>query len=175
MGKHFRSSVFNSILGMFNWKLERKNLTGFIHVLRNWIRRHFHTRKAGLTAVAFTKSWKRSTIRFSLEGCKDIAIWNVCTENCYKMRRNFVTKCALLQNAQKFCYKMRALLHNAQLLQNAPFKVLTKNWVNKSKTLTTNLEYATGVHFQEKFSPLFWTPSCDTLFWSQNKKIKHFH
>ena len=37
-----------------------------------------------------------------------------------KMRRDFVTKFALSQNAQKFCYEMRTLLHNVQLLQNPP-------------------------------------------------------
>ena len=49
--------------------------------------------------------------------CAEILLRNA---RCHKMRRNFVTKCALLQNAQKFCDEMRALLHNAQLLQNAP-------------------------------------------------------
>ena len=49
--------------------------------------------------------------------CTEILLQNA---RCHKMRRIFVTKCALLQNAQKFCNEMRALLHNAQLLQNAP-------------------------------------------------------
>ena len=37
----------------------------------------------------------------------------------YKMRRIFDTKCAILQHAQKFCYKMCLLQYNAQL-QNVP-------------------------------------------------------
>ena len=49
--------------------------------------------------------------------CAEILLQNA---RCHKMRRNFVTKCVLLQNAQKFCYEMRAFFHNAQLLQNAP-------------------------------------------------------
>ena len=49
--------------------------------------------------------------------CAEILLRNA---RCHKMRRNFVTKCALLQSVHKFCYEIRALLHNAQLLQNAP-------------------------------------------------------
>ena len=62
--------------------------------------------------------------------CAEILLRNA---RCHKMCRDFVTKCALSQNAKKFCYEMcvvtkcekfcyeiRALLHNAQLLQNAP-------------------------------------------------------
>ena len=49
--------------------------------------------------------------------CAEILLRNT---RCHKMHRNFVTKCSLLQNAQKFCHEMRALLNNAQLLQNAP-------------------------------------------------------
>ena len=83
--------------------------------------RHFHTRVAGLTAVAFTKIWKRLTtcIRFPPGECK-VNACNVCTENCYKMRINFVTKCTLSQNAQKFCYEMRVFTKFAEvLLRNA--------------------------------------------------------
>ena len=49
--------------------------------------------------------------------CAEILLRNA---PCHKMRRNFVTKWALSQNAQKYCYEMHTLLHNAQLLQNAP-------------------------------------------------------
>ena len=35
---------------------------------------------------------------------------------CQKMRRNFVTKCSLSQNAQKFCYEMRVVTKCAEIL-----------------------------------------------------------
>ena len=48
--------------------------------------------------------------------CAEILLRNA---RCNKMRRNVVTNCAFLQNMQKFCNEMRALLHYAQWLQNA--------------------------------------------------------
>ena len=118
-----------------SFKIERKNQTGFIHMLRNWIHRHFHTRAAGLTALAFTKSWKLLAIWFSPEECKDNAC-NVCTGNCNKMRRNFVTKCALSQNAQKFCYEMRVVTKCAEILfRNARCYKMRRNFVTKCALL----------------------------------------
>ena len=49
--------------------------------------------------------------------CAEILLRNA---RCHKMRRNFVTKCALSQNAQKFCYEMRIVTKCAEiLLRNA--------------------------------------------------------
>ena len=73
----------------------------------------------------------RSTIGFSPEEFKDNAC-NVCRESCYKMRRNFVTKCALSQNAQKFCYKMRVVTKCAEiLLRNERCYKIHRNFVTK--------------------------------------------
>ena len=45
--------------------------------------------------------------------CAEILLQNA---RCHKMRRNFVTKCALSQNAQKFCYEMRVVTKCAEIL-----------------------------------------------------------
>ena len=48
------------------------------------------------------------------------------------MRRNFVTKCALSQNAQKFCYEMRVVTKCAEiLLRNARCYKMRRNFVTK--------------------------------------------
>ena len=49
--------------------------------------------------------------------CAEILLRNA---RCHKMRRNFVTKCALSQNAQKFCYEMSVVTKFTEvLLRNA--------------------------------------------------------
>ena len=48
------------------------------------------------------------------------------------MRRNFVTKCALSQNAQKFCYEMCVVTKCAEiLLRNACCYKMLRNFVTK--------------------------------------------
>ena len=61
--------------------------------------------------------------------------YNVYSENCYKMRRNFVTKCALSQNAQKLCHEMRVVTKCAEiLLRNAHCYKMRRNFDTRKHT-----------------------------------------